>query len=359
MPQSMVGYVLVSAPVALTIGNLTVGKLSDKYGRKYTFMLTLALYGVGALLIVFSENVYTLIAGIALAEFGLGGEEPTTLAYLAEMMPIKRREEVLVGVTNIANLGAAVAAALALVTSMSVNLQKEFFGVTLGVALIIMLVTRLMIPESYRWIIFKHEPSGGLNLSNLRLRLFILVSLAITIVLTYALLALVMGPYLFPTLTPWIVLLYNIGETLGGVVGIFMFKRIKVKQFTLISYLGGFVTMLAFIPQILLIPHSLLAFLLLLFVNGVFGELGWAARIILEPELFPTKFRSIGIAVVRASAYVIYIASIFFTASFTLNEYLLYNAGLWGLGFVAALVWYIAGTETRFKTLEQINEERY
>ncbi len=91
VPQSMVEYVLVSAPVALTIGNLTIGRLSDAYGRKHIFMLTLVLYGIGTLLIVLAENVYTLIMGIVLAEFGLGGEEPTTLAYLAEMMPIKRR----------------------------------------------------------------------------------------------------------------------------------------------------------------------------------------------------------------------------------------------------------------------------
>ncbi|MGC8597127.1 MAG: hypothetical protein ACP5NY_04315 [Thermocladium sp.] len=177
---------------------------------------------------------------------------------------------------------------------MSINLQKEFFGITLGVALVVMLVTRLIIPESYRWALFKYESHGNSNPSNLRLRLLVLVSLAVTIVLTYALLALVMGPYLFPKLTSWIVLLYNIGETIGGVVGILMLRQMGVKPFTLISYLGGFITILAFIPQLLLIPHSLAAFLLLLLINGIFGELGWAARIILEPELFPTRFRSMG-----------------------------------------------------------------
>ena len=109
--------------------------------------------------------------------------------------------------------------------------------------------------------------------------------------------------------------------------------------------------------QSLVIPRSLIAFLTLLLMNGVFGELGWAARVILEPELFPTRIRSMGVAAVRASAYVVYIASIFFTAGFTLNEYLLYNAGLWGLGLAAALAWYKRGLETRFKTLEQVNEE--
>ncbi|WP_291766827.1 MFS transporter [Caldivirga sp. UBA161] len=358
VPKGMIEYILLSAPVALTVGNLTIGRLSDAYGRKYTFILTFALYSIGILLVLLANNAYSLIIGIALAEFGLGGEEPTALAYLAEMMPIKRREEVLIGVTNVANLGAAVAAALTLATGMTITLQREFFAITIGVALTIMLVTRLMIPESYRWMLFKHIKSiNPINLSNLRLRLFVLVSLAITIVLTYALLALVMGPYLFPRLTSWIVLLYNIGETLGGIIGILMFKKISVKPFTLIAYLGGFITMLALIPQVLVMPHNLIVFLTLLLINGVFGELGWAARVILEPELFPTRVRSMGIAAVRASAYVIYIASIFFTAGFTLNEYLLYNAGLWGLGLVAALEWYNRGLETAFKPLEQINEE--
>ncbi|GGP19147.1 hypothetical protein GCM10007981_01650 [Thermocladium modestius] len=357
VPQDMVEYVLLSAPTALTAGNLAVGKLSDSYGRKYTFMVTLALYGIGALLILSANNVYGLMAGIAMAEFGLGGEEPTALAYLAEMMPTRRREEVLIGVTNSANIGAAVAAVLALVTSMSINLQREFYGATIGVALAIMLLTRFMIPESYRWMLFRSSRKNNLiGSSSLRLRIFVLASMAITIVLTYALLALVMGPYLFPRLTSWIVFLYNLGEAVGGAVGIIMLRRIGVKSFTLMAYLGGFITMMLFIPQLLLMPSNLMTFLLLLLINGVFGELGWAARVVLEPELFPTRTRSIGIAAVRASAYVIYMASIFFTAGFTINEYIIYNAGLWGLGFAAALTWYLAGVETRFRTLEQVNE---
>ncbi len=58
MLRDMVKYVLVSAPVALTMGSLTVGRLSDKYGRKYTFMFTLALYGVDPLLIILSGDVF-------------------------------------------------------------------------------------------------------------------------------------------------------------------------------------------------------------------------------------------------------------------------------------------------------------
>ncbi|MGC8597126.1 MAG: hypothetical protein ACP5NY_04310 [Thermocladium sp.] len=77
----------------------------------------------------------------------------------------------------------------------------------------------------------------------------------------------------------------------------------------------------------------------------------------MSPSYFRPGLDQWGIAVVRASAYVVYIASIFFTASFTMYEYLSYNVGLWGLGFTAALIWYIVGVETKFKTLEQVNEQ--
>ncbi|ABW01595.1 MFS transporter [Caldivirga maquilingensis] len=358
VPSSFDEYVLLAAPVSLMVGNLIIGKLSDALGRKMGFIMTMVIYGVGALLIILSSNVYELIAGIALAEFGLGGEEPATLAYMAEMMPIRLRERIIIGVTNVANIGAAVAAALSLVAS-SMYLQKLFFGVTILVTIIIILATRLLIPESYRWSNVKSSCRviGLSEMKGFRIRLIFLTLIALTIVLTYALLALVMGPYLFPKLTSWIVLLYNVGESVGGLIGMALADIMGMRKFTLMAYLGGFITMLLVIPQLAFAPQNLPLFLLILSVNGVFGELGWAARVVLEPELFPTGSRSMGVALVRAIAYVAYIASIFITAGFTIWQYAWYNVALWSLGLLGALIWFTHGVETRLKTLEEVNPQ--
>jgi len=139
---------------------------------------------------------------------------------------------------------------------------------------------------------------------------------------------------------------------LAGLVGLVV-DNIRRKMFTLLSYIGGLLTM---IPIFLVyglmstssIASSLSIFYILLFLNMVFSEFGWAVRVLLEPELFPTRVRSTWIGIVRLISWTVYIILIYYLlATASTFTYLLSNVLLYIVGTAAALAWYIWGVETR------------
>ncbi|MGC9182860.1 MFS transporter [Caldisphaera sp.] len=310
----------------------------------------MTLFAVSIPLIILSSNVLELGLGIGLAEFSLGGDENTILSYLSEMTPKNLRGKVLVGVTNVANFGAVVAAILSILTGFSLFIQKLSFATLMSITIFIIVITRFSIPESFRWKYYKnlHEKIY-ISKKDYFVRFYFLIAMAITIVLTYALMDLVIGPYLFPKLTSWIILAANIGETVAGFSILLFIDSFNRKLFSFIAYLGGAITMFFFIPQYIYIPKAFNIFLVLLILNGIFGEFGWASRVVYEPELFPTNSRGMNIGIVRGIAYSLYVASIFFTSSFNEFSYLIYNLGMWIIGFSGALVWLLYGIDTKKK----------
>ncbi|AFZ70632.1 arabinose efflux permease family protein [Caldisphaera lagunensis DSM 15908] len=358
VPSNDYVYIFLSIPVGTLIGNIIIGRFADLKGRKNMFILTLLLYGVGSLIVLLSNSFSFLIIGLFVSQIGLGGEMPTLLTYLSEMMPIKYREIVLIFTTNIANIGVLMGGILSLrLGLLSISQERFYYLISLIASIILMLIFRLMIPESLRWKIIETQGKKQIKVEKLWFKIYFLTSLIIATALTYALLALTIGPYIFPNLTSILLIVYNLGESIGGFISLYLVKKIGTRIFTLFSYLGGFITMIFAILDFMLFKSILYIFITLLFINGLFGEFAWAARVSLEPVIFPTGFRSTGIALSRLLPYFLYAASIFYAASFNAMQYLIYNLILWGIGGLASILWYIYGMETTNKKLEEINNE--
>ncbi len=352
---SSVLYILVAAPSGLLTGNLVMGILADRLGRKKSFMLTLIISIAGLAGILLSETIWLLIASLFLTEFGFGGEETVSLALMSELFPIRYRGKALVGSTNFANAGAMLVALAFIASPFSIIDEKIMIAILAAGGLGIALVSRLLIPESLRWAFVKEK--GPKTAAPLKVRegafsFAVLATVASTIILTYALLALVLGPFEFPHLVGAIVFTYNLGETAAGFAAIFIVSMLSRKGFTLFAFAGGFITMLPFIAYYYIAPASLLFFLSLLFINGAFGEFGWAARNMMQPELFTTRFRGTGIGSVRGIGYVLYIASLFLVYGYTPAEYIYYASFIWLAGLIAAAAWYVKGRETSGESLD-------
>ncbi|WP_367834375.1 MFS transporter [Vulcanisaeta sp. JCM 16159] len=144
----------------------------------------------------------------------------------------------------------------------------------------------------------------------------------------------------------------NVGASIAGLIGLAV-DKLSRKTFTLISFLGGLLTM---VPIFIIygvmtksaFASSLTIFYTLLFLNMVFSELGWAVRVLLEPELYPTRNRATWVGIVRFIAWAMYVFLIYYLlASANTYVYLLSNLILYVVGFLAALAWFIFGIETR------------
>ncbi|MBB5254986.1 MFS transporter [Sulfurisphaera ohwakuensis] len=381
-------------PTFVTIaGNLLLPFFSDKrLGRKTTFFITMTLYSLGTLLIALAAllsglNVNNLakfpyiaflVAGIVLGVLGVEGEVPVMLSYTAEMMPLDKRDIMLVLAPNFDNIGAMVAALIGYITysaSNSFSIQLLALSVVAFIGVITAIIIRLLLPESIRWLVVKgnlsraekevekivrktkdlKEQEVNKKLS-LGARYAFLAIIGISQYLTYGLMAFVVADFYFSgATTSFIIFIANLGASIAGLIAGALITKIKSRVFALFSYVGGALSM---IPIILLTSNfNLIGFYILLFVNMLFSEFAWATRTIYEPTLMPNNLRAFMIGLIRLAPITAYAISVYVLGSYLqgLSTYIWYNTALWVIGAIATVLWFFKGLDTNNVSLEKID----
>jgi len=77
------------------VGISLFAKLSDLYGRRSIYMTTLAIFGVGSLVVSLAQNLDILLLGRAIQGFGASGIFPVASAVVGDQFPPEKRGRVL------------------------------------------------------------------------------------------------------------------------------------------------------------------------------------------------------------------------------------------------------------------------
>jgi MFS family permease len=148
------------------LGALVFGRLTDTYGRRKLFTITVGVYLVATILTGFSWDFWSFLLFRFLTGAGIGGEYGAVNSAIQELIPARRR-----GYTDLAINGSFwVGAALGAMGSLVV-LNPEVVDQDLGwrlafvigglLALIIVYIRRY-IPESPRWLMTHGKPEEAL-----------------------------------------------------------------------------------------------------------------------------------------------------------------------------------------------------
>lgn len=141
-------------------GALFFGWLTDRFGRKKLFLITLAVYLIATALTAVSFSMWWFIFFRFCTGFGIGGEYAAINSAIDELIPRKYRGRVDVVINGTYWLGAVGGALLSIVA-----LNTDWFAPNIGWRLtfalgavfgLIILVVRRHVPESPRWM-FIHE----------------------------------------------------------------------------------------------------------------------------------------------------------------------------------------------------------
>lgn len=387
-------FFLLTPTFATIAGNILLPFFSDKkLGRKTTFFITMTLYSIGTILIVISavlsgfntnnlaEMPYLglLVAGIILGVIGVEGEVPVMLSYTAEMMPLDFRDQMLVLAPNFDNIGAMIAALIGYITyslSNSFTIELLSLSAVAILGIITAIIVRLLLPESVRWLTVKGDldkakieaekitkelkeiQENDINKKiSLGFRYTFLAIIGISQYLTYGLMAFVVADFYFSgSEVSFIVFVANLGASIAGIIASFIVRKIKTRLFALFSFVGGTLSM---IPIILLtFNFNIIGFYILLFINMLFSEFGWATRTIYEPVLMPSSSRAFMIGLIRLAPVIAYSLSVYTISAFMSNNLflsLLYNGVLWTIGGVATIIWYFKGIDVNHVSLEKLD----
>jgi len=138
------------------IGALVFGQMTDRYGRKKLFMITLGIYLLGTVLTAFSFSPLWFFVCRFVTGMGIGGEYSAINSAIDELIPAKHRGRVDISI-NGSYWGGAIGGALLAVFALNTNNFAINIGWRLCFALgavlgLGVLMIRRNVPESPRWL---------------------------------------------------------------------------------------------------------------------------------------------------------------------------------------------------------------
>jgi len=138
-------------------GALLFGELTDRFGRRRLFLITLGCYLAFTALTALSWNLWSFALFRALTGMGIGGEYAAINSTIDELIPSRRRGWVDLSVNGTYWLGTILGSALSLVLLDPAVIDQRFgwriaFGLGATLALAIVFVRRTL-PESPRWLL--------------------------------------------------------------------------------------------------------------------------------------------------------------------------------------------------------------
>jgi MFS family permease len=149
----LIGSIYVAGAVT---GALFFGYLTDRFGRKKLFLVTLGLYLVATTLTAFTWSFATFAACRFFTGAGIGGEYSAINSAIDEMIPARVRGFVDLGINGSYWVGTAIGAVASIYLLNTANFAIDVgwrigFGIGATLALGILLVRRFL-PESPRWL---------------------------------------------------------------------------------------------------------------------------------------------------------------------------------------------------------------
>jgi MFS family permease len=155
-PADISGWAASLYILGACVGAIIFGQLTDRFGRKRLFMVTLSIYLLGTLLTSVSFTPAWFFAVRFLTGMGIGGEYSAINSAIDELIPAHHRGRVDVSINGsywLGGIGGTLLAVVMLNTKIfPADLGWRFsfvLGAVIGVAV---LLVRRNVPESPRWL---------------------------------------------------------------------------------------------------------------------------------------------------------------------------------------------------------------
>ncbi|HET7684147.1 MAG TPA: MFS transporter [Marmoricola sp.] len=165
MTSSDIGFAGAAYVAGACLGALFFGQLTDKFGRKKLFLITLGVYTVATVLTAFSMNPAWYFAARFLTGTGIGGEYAAINSAIDELIPAKYRGRVDIAINGSFWVGAA-AGSLLTIPLLDPQIFDPAWGwrfaFGLGAILAVgILIVRRHVPESPRWLFIHGREDEG------------------------------------------------------------------------------------------------------------------------------------------------------------------------------------------------------
>jgi MFS transporter, putative metabolite:H+ symporter len=140
--------------VGMVIGAFCTGFLGDRFGRRFTYQINLAIFGFASIAAAFAPSMSVLIALRLVIGIGLGAETVVGYSTLTEFVPPSARGKWVGGMAVFVVTGLPVASLIGTFVIPTIGWRWMF--VLAGLGALVVWYLRKQMPESPRWL----ESSG-------------------------------------------------------------------------------------------------------------------------------------------------------------------------------------------------------
>jgi MFS family permease len=135
--SAQLGLILSLYGATMTLGEFTLARLSDRWGRKHVLVLGLALFSFQFLGLLFFRQYAWIVLSFLAAGLGNALYDPALSAYLLDISPPEHKARVMGIKSTVASLGNVLGPALVVVLVPFIHSQ----GIFLSAALLVLVVT--------------------------------------------------------------------------------------------------------------------------------------------------------------------------------------------------------------------------
>jgi MFS transporter, putative metabolite:H+ symporter len=377
--------------VGMTLGAWFSGILGDRYGRRFSYQVNLAIFGVASIAAAFAPTMNALIAARFVIGIGLGAEIVVGYATLTEFVPASSRGRwigLLAVITNF-SLFASSMVGLWVIPTFG---WRYMFGIV-GVLAMIVWILRKSMPESPRWLathgrpaeaeailakieaeaarkaplpavrqVASSEDEGGsvwrlfqppyLGRTLLGSLLHVVVGFSLYGFIGWLPTFLVKGGHSVVSSLGYTTLM-ALGGPVGSLIGLALADRIGRKPSIVGSSIVAAVLGVAYPFMAEGVPLVVVGFLLVTSIYVMLAT-GFAMHV---PELFPTRYRLRGTAVcATAGRITTALVQFVVVAIFAWQGLAGVLITLAGILLFQAIVFLLFGFETKGRTLEDVSE---
>ncbi|MCT1366888.1 MULTISPECIES: sugar porter family MFS transporter [Kocuria] len=404
------GLVTSTLLVGAAVGAVSIGKLSDAWGRRKTILLLAVLFFLGTLVCVFAPELFTLLVGRFLLGLAVGGASAVVPVFLAELAPFEIRGSLSGRNEMMIVVGQLAAFVVNAILGNTLGHLDHVWRIMLAVCAlpaIFLFIGMLRMPESPRWLITqgrrdealtvlktirseeraiaeiedveqvnkleekKHESGLSAVFKNKWLLRILLVGVAVAVfqqftginsIMYYGSIVLEQSGFaanaaLIANIAPGVI------AVIGAFIALWMMEKVNRRTTIITGY--SLVTIFHVLIGIasMTIPEdsAIRPFIILILVVGFVGSMQTFLNVatwVLLSEIFPLHMRAVGMGF---TVFCLWIANAFVSYMFPV---VLNAVGLTGsfFGFavinaIAVLVMYRFLPETRGRTLESVEED--
>lgn len=154
------GVLSFALTMGIAVGAAVGGRLGDRFGRKPVFSVTMVAIIVSMLLFIFGGGFGTLLAASIIAGLATGADLPVSIATIAEGSPDRSRGKMVSFSQVLWVVGVVVTLAIQSIVGNWGHLGGQILFAHIAIVAAVVLVLRLMLPESPVWLAAQQERSA-------------------------------------------------------------------------------------------------------------------------------------------------------------------------------------------------------